>query len=167
MRYLAFAVFPLALAACNQNTSAGADREAQVEPVPSAAPRVGAAEALNGIATEAITIETMTDTDLASLGQEAGSCRILLTEVGKPSLAYEKGIRATIKLNGKLITLPGSGADEYSEAGLKVVLREVPGEGDAGLPEEEMIVALPGAKDELGYRGYRQCAKGGPFQASG
>ncbi len=167
MKYLALAAFSLALAACNQNTSAGADREAQVEPAPTAAPRAGAAEALNGIATEAVAIETMTDADLAALGQEAGSCRIVLTEVGKPSLAYEKGIRATIKLNGKLITLPGSGADEYSDAGLKVVLREVPGEGDAGLPEAEMIVALPGAKDELGYRGYRHCTQEGPFQADG
>ncbi|MCT2559618.1 hypothetical protein N0B51_11570 [Tsuneonella sp. YG55] len=158
MRALVLAALPLALAACNQNTSAGADREAEVAPPPTAAPRAGAAEALSGIATQAIAVETLTDADLAALGQDAGSCRIVLTEVGKPSLAYEDGVRATIKLNGKLITLPGSGSGEYADAGLRVALREVPGEGDAGLPEEEMIVVLPGAKDELGYRGYRQCS---------
>ena len=65
-----------------------------------------------------------------------------------------------IKLNGKLIVLPPAGADRFAEGGLTVVLRPVDGEGNAGLPEHEMIVMLPGAKDELGFRGYRQCFGG-------
>lgn len=157
MKYLAILVAPLALAACNQNTSAGADREAQVDPAPTPAPQVSAAQALSGIAIEAVAVETMTDADIAALGQLAGKCRIVLTEVAKPSLSFEPGIRATIKLNGKLVTLPSSGASSYADGGLEVRLRPVDEEGDAGLPAEEMIVLLPGAKDELGYRGYRQC----------
>ncbi len=161
MRYSALAALPLALAACNQNTSPGPDREAQVDPAPTPAPQAAAAEALDGIATEAIAVETMTDADLAALGQLAGKCRIVLTEVGLPSLSFEPGIRATIKLNGKLITLPTSGASSYADGGLEVRLRPIEGEGDAGLPEEEMIVMLPGAKDELGFRGYRRCPPAG------
>ena len=157
MRYAALFLLPLALSACNENTSPGADREAQVAAAPAPSERESAAEALDGIATEAIAIETMTNADIAALGEAAGNCRIVLTEVAFPSLAYEPGQRATIKLNGKLITMPATGPRAYSEGGLEVLLRPVEGEGDAGLPLEEMVVILPGAEDELGYRGYRQC----------
>ncbi len=157
MRYAALALLPLALAACNENTSPGADREAQVDPAPTPSQRASAAEALDGIATESITVETMTRADIAALGEAAGDCRIVLTEVAFPSLAYQPGVRATIKLNGKLITMPATGERSYAEGPLQVRLQPVEGEGDAGLPLEEMIVLLPGAEDERGYRGYRQC----------
>ncbi len=148
------------LAACNSNTAPGNDREAQIDAAPTPAARMGAAEALAGIATGAVQPETMTDADIAALGGRQGRCAIVLTEVSEPSFLYRPGGPGAIKLNGKLIVLPPAGAERFAEGGLTVVLRPVDGEGNAGLPEHEMIVMLPGAKDELGFRGYRRCFEG-------
>src|SRR3546814_8092992 len=49
----------LALSACNQNTAAGNDREARVEPAPTPAPIMHAQEALQNVATAIIKPETM------------------------------------------------------------------------------------------------------------
>ena len=87
----------------------------------------------------------------------AGNCAMRMTEVAKPSLVYEEGVRATIKLNGKLVTLPSSGAGRYGDAGLSIELRPVDRQGNAGLTGQEMVLMLPGAADELGFRGYRDC----------
>ena len=157
MRYAALALLPLVLTACNENTSPGPDREAQLAAAPTPSAIASAAEALDGIATESVTVEPMTSADIAALGEAAGDCRFVMTEVAFPSLAYEPGVRATIKLNGKLIIMPATGPHSYEEGPLRVLLRPLEGEGDAGLPMEEMIVLLPGAEDERGYRGYRQC----------
>ncbi|MFN2260248.1 MAG: DUF6692 family protein, partial [Parasphingopyxis sp.] len=84
-------------------------------------------------------------------------CIFRMTRVGFPSLLF--GGRegdATIKLNGKLITLPAAGDGLYRDGGLSVLLRRPEGEVD-GLQEAEMIVMLPGAKDELGFRGFADC----------
>lgn len=158
MRALILAATAL-LVACNSNSSPSADREAQVDPPPTPAPMMRAAEALSGIAVEAIQPETMSDADIAALGGMAGRCVIRLTSVAFPSFLYEPGGAGTIKLNGKLITLPRPGDQRFADGGLSVLLRPVGGAGNSGLPEEDMIVMLPGAKDELGFRGYRQCAK--------
>lgn len=152
--------FVLALAACNSNSSPGADREAQVDPAPTPAPRMAAAEALSGVAVEAVEPETMSDADIAALGGMDGKCAVRLTEVALPSFVYELGGAGAIKLNGKLIPLPPTGEGRFADGGLIVQLRAVEGEGNAGLPEHEMIVMLPGAKDERGYRGYLQCPGG-------
>jgi len=145
------------LPGCNSNSAPGNDREAQIDPAPTPAPRMGAAEALSGIAVEAVQPETMTDADIAAVGGLEGRCAIRLTEVSEPSFLYRPGGSATIKLNGKLIELAATGDQRFAAGGLTVQLRSVDGEGSAGLPEQEMIVMLPGAKDELGFRGYRQC----------
>lgn len=153
------------LAACNSNSAPGNDREAQIDAAPTPAPRMGAAEALAGIATAAIQPETMTNADIAALGGLEGRCAIRLTEVSEPSFVYQPQGTGAIRLNGKLIVLPPSGGERFADGGLTVTLRPVEGEGDAGLPEYEMIVMLPGAADELGFRGYRDCTSAGAGDA--
>ena len=153
----------LSLGACNSNTSPGNDKEAGVDPAPKPAPKMPAAEALAGIAVEAVQAETMSDADIASIGGQPGKCTIRLTAVGFPSFIRDAGGRSgVIKLNGKLIPVQSSGNGLYQDGGLQVVLRPVDANfGSDGRREAEMIVLLPGAKDELGYRGYEQCPKGG------
>ncbi|WP_251566855.1 DUF6692 family protein [Erythrobacter sp. 3-20A1M] len=149
----------LALTACNQNTDPGNDREAQLEPAPTPAPKMGAAEALSGVATGAIQPETMSDADIASLGGMSGKCSLRLTAVGFPSFVYDdpQGT-GVIKLNGKLIPLASRGQGKFADGGLRVELRPVDQEfGDDGRREAEMIIWLPEAKDELGFRGYEVC----------
>ena len=149
----------LALAGCNSNTAPGNDREAALEAPAKAAPRVAASEALAGVATETLQPETMTPADLASLGGIKGRCVIRLTEVAAPSLVYGGGAdNAEIKLNGKLITLPATGAGTYTDGGLTVAVTPVDAPAKAGKRREtEMVVLLPGAKNELGFRGYSVC----------
>lgn len=150
------------LAGCNSNTESGNDKEGQLDRAPSPAPRVPAAQALSGIATEAVQAETMTDADVASLGGAAGKCSVRLTAVGFPSFLYDSPQgTGVIKLNGKLIPLPATGRGSFEDGGLRVVLRPVDQTfGSDGRREADMIVMLPGAKDELGYRGYEQCPGG-------
>ncbi|WP_188056210.1 DUF6692 family protein [Sphingosinithalassobacter sp. CS137] len=150
----------LMLGACNRNTAPGNDREAQIDAAPTPAPVMPAAQALSGIATEAIAVETMTDADLAALGGPEGKCLIRLTEVGFPSFVHD-GLDGTgvIKLNGKLIPLTAERAGMFSSDGLRVAIRPVERDfGSDGMREAEMILMLPGASDEHGYRGYEDCA---------
>ena len=147
----------LALAACNQNTAIGNDREAELEPAAPAAPIENAADALRGIAVALIKPETMSPADIAAVGGRNGRCAVKLTEVAFPSFLYEPNGGGVIKLNGKLIELPRQGENRFFEGGLLVVLRPASGAGNGGLPQMEMIVVPPEAKDEIGYRGYVQC----------
>lgn len=147
----------LPIAACNQNTAIGNDREAQLEPAAPAAPVESAAEALEGIAVALIKPETMSAADIAAVGGREGRCAVKLTEVAFPSFLYEPNGGGVIKLNGKLIPLPRQGENRFLDGDLLVALRPVGGEGNAGLPQMEMIVVPPEAKDEIGYRGYVQC----------
>ena len=147
----------LPLAGCNQNTAVGNDREAEVDPVPTPAPMVGAAAALEGIAAELIKPETMTRADIRAIGGLGDKCAFRFTEVAQPSFVYEPGERGIIKLNGVLISLSAADANRFSEAGLSVTLVASEEEGDAGLEGMDMIVVPPGAKDELGYSGFADC----------
>lgn len=151
----------LLLGACNQNTAPGNDREAQVDPAPTAAPISGAAAALSGIDTGAIQPATMNDADIASLGGYAGNCVIRLTGVGYPSFFEDRtNGRGYVKLNGKLVQLSSAGPNRFADGNLTVELRDVADdESDNGLPGAEMIIALPQAKDELGFRGYKDCGR--------
>ena len=153
----------LALGACNRNTAPGNDREAQIDAAPTPAPKMRAAEALAGIATEAVQAETMSDSDVASLGGAAGKCLLRLTRVGFPSFVHNGlGETGVIKLNGKLIPLRAERPGLFADGGLRVAIRPVDDAFDSdGLREAEMIVMLPGAKDELGYRGYEDCSQRG------
>lgn len=148
----------LGLAACNQNTALGNDREAQVDAPETAAPIMSAEAALANVSTAIIKPETMSNADLQALGPSAGDCVFKLTEVSFPALAYREGAGATIKLNGKLIPLQSTGAGQFASGDLRVSIRMLDYEGDAGLQGMEMIVVPPGAEDELGYHGFRACS---------
>lgn len=158
--YLLLATLALPLTACNENTALGNDREAQLDPAPTPAPIMGAAQALQNVATELIKPETMSQADIAALGGLMGKCTIKLTEVAHPSLVFVEGESATIKLNGKLIPLPSAGSGRYESGGLSVTLEPNGEEGDAGLQGMDMIVVPPEAKDEIGYGGYVHCSQG-------
>jgi hypothetical protein len=147
------------LAACNSNTAPGNDREAEREAPAQAAPRMNASEALSGIATAAIQPETMTEADVASVAGPAGGCVFSMTEVGFPSFLYGEGDDpGIVKLNGKLIILPSGGDGLYRDGGLTVRMRPVDAElGRGGRREAEMIIMLPSAEDELGFRGFSVC----------
>ena len=149
----------LMLGACNQNTAPGNDREPQADPPSAAASISGAAEALSGVAPGGVMPETMNEADIASLGGYSGNCVIRLTGIGFPSFFEDRANgRGYLKLNGKLVRLEGAGEDRYADGELTVLLREAPSdESNNGLPGAEMIIGLPQADDELGFRGYRDC----------
>jgi hypothetical protein len=153
----------LMLGACNQNTASGNDREVQVDSPSTAASISGAAEALSGVAPGGVMPETMNEADIASLGGYAGNCVIRLTGIGFPSFFEDRANgRGYLKLNGKLVGLDATGEDRYADGDLTVQLREAPSdESNNGLPGAEMIIALPQAEDELGFRGYKDCGTAG------
>src|SRR3546814_10051001 len=99
----------LALSACNQNTAAGNDREARVEPAPTPAPIMHAQEALQNVATAIIKPETMSNADVQALGGRQGRCAVVLTEVAFPSFLYLPQGSGALKPHGKLIVLPRTG----------------------------------------------------------
>ncbi|MDT0577004.1 hypothetical protein RM533_12580 [Croceicoccus sp. F390] len=147
------------LSACNQNTAPGNDREAQLDPVLTPAPAASAADALAGIATSAIQPVPLTSADLAGLGGLGGKCAFRFTAVSFPAFVYDAA-RGTIKLNGTLITLPATSEGRFAEAGLQVLVRPIETDFDSGgRRKAEMIVQLPDAPDELGFRGYEVCAQ--------
>ncbi|NVD44934.1 DUF6692 family protein [Qipengyuania atrilutea] len=150
-------VISLSLAACNENTALGNDREAQLDRPEEAAPIMSAAAALNNVSTAVIKPETMSRADLAAIGLNDGDCVFRLTEVSFPALVYRSGGGAVIKLNGKLIELDAAGPGQFASGDLRVSTRMLDYEGDAGLQGMEMIVVPPGAEDELGYHGFRYC----------
>lgn len=141
------------LAACNSNTAPGNDKLAELEKEPTAAPQMAAGPAPQNVA-GALYPGILTSADMKSLGGSQGRCIFRMTEVGFPAFVYG-GTQpvGTIKLNGKLVIVPGTGTDTYSEAGLTVEMREQEGaEGEA-----TMIVRAAGAPDELGFRGFSSC----------
>lgn len=154
------AVLALALAGCNQNTAIGNDREAQLDPAPTPGPIMAADAALRNVELATIKPETMTDAEVQALGSGQHRCIFTLTELGYPTFVYEPGRRGIIKLNGKLIPVDAAGPDDYASGGLLVATRTVDDTGNAGLQVQELIVVPPGARDELGYRGYVSCADG-------
>lgn len=156
-RLLALALAAASLAACNSNTAPGNDTGAELDPPAEPSPQMSASEALSGVATEVLQPEIMNEADIVSLGGLTRRCIFRMTRVDFPTLLF--GGRegdATIKLNGKLITLPSAGDGLYRDGGLSVLLRRPEGESDE-LQMAEMIVMLPGARDELGFRGFADC----------
>lgn len=147
----------IALSGCNQNTAIGNDREAQLDPAPTPVPIEPASQALRNVATAIVKPETMSNADIQAIGGTAGRCVYRLTEVGFPTFVYEPEGEAFIKLNGKVIPLSADGPDRYTSGELLVATRMVDEEGNAGLQAQEIIVVPPGAKDEIGYRGYVRC----------
>lgn len=151
----------ISLAACNQNTAVGNDREAQIDPAPTPAPVESAEAALANVAAAIIKPETMSVADMQALGGRAGKCAVVLTEVAFPSFLYEPDGPGAIKMNGKLIPLPRTDEWRFADGGLSVTLKPLDDEGNAGLQAMQMIIVPPGAEDEIGYRGYYMCYEGG------
>ncbi len=146
-----------ALVACNQNTAIGNDREAHLDPPAEASPIEPASSALRNIATALVKPETMSAADIAAIGGTSGRCVYSLTEVGFPTVIYEPGAQAFVKLNGTLIPMQAAGPDHFTSGELLLTMRTLDDEGDAGLQSQEIIIVPPGAGDELGYRGYTTC----------
>ena len=159
-KFALMAALALPLTACNSNTAPGNDREAQLDPPATAASIESAASALANVSPGLMLPETMTGADLAALGAES-SCQFRLTEVAFPSFVYDGNGQGAIKINGKLIPVTASGPDSYASGELRIQTRILDDEGDAGLQMQEMIVAAPRAKDELGFWGYTTCPGGG------
>lgn len=151
----------LAIAGCNSNSGPGNDKERQLDSPTASAPKMGAVEALSGVATDAVQVETMSDADVAGVGGLVGKCTIRLTAIGFPSFLRDgAGKNGIIKLNGKLIPLRSSGDGLYTDGGLRVVLKPIEKSfGSDGMRKADMIVMLPDAKDELGYRAYEKCTQ--------
>ena len=147
------------LAGCNQNTAIGNDREALLDPPAEAAPIESASSALQGVATALVKPETMTDADIAAIGGDQGRCVFRLTEVGFPTFVYEQNGAGFIKLNGKLIQVEADEADRFTSGELLITTRALDDRGNAGLQAQQLIVVPPGAKEELGYRGYVNCGR--------
>ena len=153
-KFITAGILTLGLAACNSNTEPGNDRRADLEKPPQAAQQEGAAVALENVAPGALYPGILTNADVASIGGVQGRCVFRMTQIGFPSFVYGGADQGgTIKLNGKLIMIPASGDNAYSDAGLTVEMRENEGAEE----EATMIVRIPGAADELGFRGYSNC----------
>ena len=156
MRPLTIASLGLAgvLAACNSNTAPGNDKLAGLEKPRVAAPRTDAATGLANVSPDGLYPDVMNKADLASIGGGAGRCVFRMTEVGLPAFVYG-GSRAegTIKLNGKLITIPARSPGGYAGGDLSVEVRQ----RDASGGDATVIMRLAGTPDELGFRGFARC----------
>ena len=153
-RMIIASTLALGLAACNSNSAPGNDRRADLEEPPEAAPQEGAASALANAAPGGLYPGILNDADVGSIGGSRDRCVFRMTQVGFPSFIYGGAKQeGTIKLNGKLVMIPAAGGDIYSDAGLTVEMRE----GEGAEEEATMIVRIPGAPDELGFRGVSNC----------
>lgn len=162
MRHASFLLIAMALlplAACSPpNQAPGNDTEAALDAPAPAAPQLPAAQALAGVEPVSIQPEIMNDADLAVLGGTKGRCAFRLTRVAYPSLLYGNS-NATIKLNGKLITLPLVAAGTYRDGPLSLTVS--PAETAAPATDQHevrMIIHPQGAREERGYLGYAACS---------
>lgn len=146
----------LAAPACVENTAPGNDREAELDAAVTPAPVARAGEAISGVATGLLIPETMSDSDRRDIPDLGRRCTFRMTEVGFPVLVY--GASAVVKLNGKLVPLPGTGEGRYAADGVEASIRPL---GDGGGRGEqfpaEFVLRLPGGPDELGYHGFSEC----------
>lgn len=154
----------LALAGCHHgNPSVGNDTEAALDPPRPAAPLRPAAEALAGVAMDDVQPQTMSQADLDRLGGTRDRCVFRLTPAAWPSFVYG-GAQANgvLKLNETLSPLPRTGNDTFAQSGLQVVLRPLD-EGNAshGQHEADLIIRLPHVPQELGFKGFAECRRGG------
>lgn len=151
----------VATAGCVSNTSPGNDREAQLDPPAPAAEVLPAGAAITGVSPDLLQPEVITAADLAAVTLPAGGCSFRFTRVDFPAFLYTRGAGAggIMKLNGRLATLEGSGSGDFASGGVRVRIRPVDGgsAAEAGLHQAELMLTLPGARHELGYRGFAEC----------
>lgn len=149
--------FAATATACVGNTAPGNDREAALDPPPRPAQTASAEAAIAGVDVSLLHPQIMTEADLASTPAE---CRFRFTRVGHPVFVYslpavEPGV---VKLNGKLVPLDPDGNGRFASGGVSVELRRVDAEaGEPGPQATDLVLTLPGAPDELGYRGSSEC----------
>ena len=145
----------LGLSACNSNSAPGNDRRADLESPPEAAPQENAASALANAAPGSLYPGILTEADVASIGGTGGRCVFRMDRVGYPTFVYGGTKReGTLKLNGKLVMIPATEDQSFTGEGLTVEMREGEGSDD----EATMVVRISGASNELGFRGFSNCA---------
>jgi hypothetical protein len=144
------------LSGCVDNAAPGNDREASLDPPSTGAEVAAVGEALEGVATELLAPQIMTDADLRNLPQAGDRCLFRFTRVGHPVFVYGAST-GTIKLNGKLVPLPARGSDRYAEEGVRVTVRPLDERKATGQFGVELVLRLQGAPDELGYHGFSEC----------
>lgn len=141
--------------ACVDNVAPGNDREAELDRPAPPAEVAPASEAIAGVDVGLLLPQIMTDADLAAAPSVGSGCRFRFTEVGFPVVVY--GSSAVVKLNGKLVPLPGSTDGRYTDGGIEVTVRPVEAQNSDDRFEAEFVLRLPGAPNELGFRGYAEC----------
>jgi hypothetical protein len=146
----------LLVAGCAENAAVGNDREAELDPPARPAEAMVAGAALRDIATSLVFPQIMTDADVRNVPVATTRCLFRMTRVGEPVVVF--GPQAAVKLNGKLVPLPGSGMDTYAADGVTVTIRPLDDASETEGPfEAEFVLRLPGASDELGYHGFAEC----------
>lgn len=152
---LALALGALA-SACVENSAPGNDREASFEPPRPPAELATASAALDGVATELLFPQIMTNPDLRSVPDLGDRCVFRYTRVGLPVFVYGSPT-GLIKINGKLVRLPAGGEGRYAEAGVRVTVRPLSDREDGGQFPAELVLRLQGAPNELGFHGFSEC----------
>lgn len=142
-------------AACTDNVAPGNDREAELDRPAPPAEVSSASAALAGVSVGLVQPEIITDADLTAAPSVGSGCRFRFTEVGYPVVLY--GSSAVVKLNGKLVALPGGTDGRYAEGGVEVNVRPIGSEASGERFDAEFVLRLPGAPNELGYHGYAEC----------
>lgn len=145
------------LSGCVENEAPGNDREAALDPPSTGAEVVTAGAAIQGVATELLAPQIITEADLRNLPEVGERCLFRFTRVGFPVFVYGSST-GTIKLNGKLVPLPARDADLYANEGVRVTVRPLVEQEENGQVAAELVLRLPGAPNELGYHGFSECS---------
>ncbi|HSM05307.1 MAG TPA: DUF6692 family protein [Longimicrobiales bacterium] len=155
IRVAALLVALIAASGCVDNPAPGNDREAELDPPPSAAPLVATSAAIEGIDPRLLMPEIMTEADQGAFTDLGAFCRFRMTRVGFPVVAY--GSSAILKLNGRLVELARVSEGRYAADGVEITLRPLEERSDEVLFDAEFVLRLPGAPNELGFHGFGEC----------
>lgn len=148
-------VLIVSASACVENTAPGNDREASLEPPPTAAELASASAALENVATEILYPQQITTADRRNLPVMEDRCIFRYTEVGFPIFVYGPAT-GVLKLNGKLVPLPARGDGVYAEGPVSVTIRPLDDREDE-LFGAEFVLRLESAPNELGFHGFSGC----------
>lgn len=148
-------VIALLAVACVDNSAPGNDREASLDAPNQAAEMLTVDSALDGVSTELLYPETLTDADLRSIPDRGGRCVFRYTRVGLPVFLFASDT-GVIKLNHKLLRLPAAGDGFYRAGSVTVAYRKLDDAQD-GLFPAELVLRLRDAPNELGFHGFTEC----------
>lgn len=156
LRSVPLVVLSVLIAACTENTSPGNDREAELSQSEPPSEVAAAGAAIEGVAADLLFPQTMTDADGRNIPDGADGCLFRFTRVGLPVLAY--GSVAVVKLNDRLVSLPGAGEGRYAAEGVTVTVRPLSDRAGDGEPfVAELVLHVTGAAHERGYHGFSEC----------